>query len=292
MVDSLEMKLQGYAQDQSPQTYLTTAIDDGELALTVNDGQQVSRGLVQVEDELLWVESVSNQAGTATVPPYGRGYMGSTATSHDVGVRVVDNPIFPRIEIRRTIAEVIGSLYPDLYALTAFEFDYNAAQMSYALPAGTVGVSSASWQTIGPSEVWEPIRRWRYDANADPDTFASGRTITIGAGNIVPGRTVRVMCLAEPQALASDADDFTETGLGSYVEPVVNYGVMYRMVGNLGGPRLQVRAVESSQRSAYVETGAPANLSKYFYALYQAELAKARTRFLTDNPTQIHKTRL
>ena len=85
-----------------------------------------------------------------------------------------------------------------------------------------------------------------------------------------------------------ERNPFTATGLETYVETVVVYGACYRMVGWLDAPRLQARAVETSQRSAYVSTGSAADAAKYFYALYQQSLEAARMRFLKENPTVLH----
>lgn len=291
LVDQVALSLQGYTYDQAQMTYLTTSIDADDLGLVVDEGANVSRGLVEIDEELVWVKSVDRNAGTAVIPPFGRGYMSSTATTHGVGARVTDNPIFPRQQIKLNMNQVIRDLYPDLYVIGTTEIDNIASRSTYELPAEAQEVTTVRWKTIGPSKFWQPIKRWSFNPRASTDEFASGKTVDIW-DRIVPGRPMKVDYIMPADPLVNDADDVaTVTGLGDYVEPVLIYGTCYRMAGNLDTPRLQTRAVETSQRSAYVETGAAMDVSKYFYALYQEARTHARDRFLKDNPTVMHLTR-
>lgn len=287
LMDQVEIKLQGYVQDQAEQTYLTTAIDADDLTFIVDEAGLVSRGIVQVDDELMWVRSVDRTDSTVTVSPFGRGYLSSTAATHAIGARVTDNPLFPRAEVKAAINHTLEGLYPDLYVLATTTFNYTAAVTTYEMPALARNVSSVSWQTVGPTKYWEPIKRWSFDPRADATAFPTGRSIDIWSP-IVPGRTVKVEYIKRPTELSAPTDEFSGTGLEEQDEDVVIYGACHRMVGWLDTPRLQVRAVESSQRSAYVETGAAADAAKYFYALYQQSLEAARARLLRENPTGLH----
>ena len=287
LMDQVESNLQGYVQDQAEQTYLTTAIDADDLALIVDEPALVSRGIVQVDDELLWVKEVDRTDSTVTVSPFGRGYLSSTAATHAIGARVVDNPLFPRARVKENINQVLENLYPDLYVLDTEDITYVAARATYEMPADARNVTSVTWQTVGPTQYWEPIKRWDFNPRADTTEFPTGRSIDIWSP-IVPGRTVKVDYIKRPGTLTLSTDDLTDTGLEDYVETTVIYGTCYRMVGWLDAPRLQARAVETSQRSAYVEAGAAANAAKYFYALYQQSLEAARMRFLKENPTGLH----
>ncbi|GAA0936210.1 hypothetical protein [Actinocorallia libanotica] len=286
LVDDLEATLTGY--DTSPsQTHLTSSMASGDLTMSVDDHKKVSAGLVQVGDELMWVDSTS--ASSVVIPPYGRGYRSSTAASHAAGERVVNKPKFPRVNILRTINEVIGGLYGDLYAVDVTQIVHEGSVTTYELPATCAGVLSVRYETVGPSRAWQPVKRWNYNPNANTTTFPSGKSIDLWQGPI-PGYPWRITYKREPTALTSGGT-FTDSGLPEYCEDVVKYGAMHRLIGTLDSPRLQVRTVESSQRSAYVETGAAADLSKYYYALYQEALGKAAKRLREDHPPQIHFTR-
>lgn len=287
LMDQIESNLQGYVQDQAEQTYVVGSMDADDLTFVVDEPALVSRGIIQVDDELMWVKSVDRSDSTVTVSPFGRGYLSSTAATHAEGARVTDNPLFPRNQVKIAINQVLDNLYPDLYVLATENITYVAARATYEMPADARNVTSVTWQVVGPTQYWEPIKRWDFNPRADTTEFPTGRSIDIWSP-IVPGRTVKVDYISRPTDLDLATDQFTGTGLETYVETTVVYGACYRMVGWLDAPRLQARAVETSQRSAYVEAGAAANTAKYFYALYQQSLEAARLRFLKENPTGLH----
>ena len=96
IVNEVQIRLSGYSQRQDQATHLTAALTSSGLSLTVADGSVLSRGLVEIDDELLWVASFDRTTGVATVAPYGRGFRGTTATTHASGSRVTIAPSFPR----------------------------------------------------------------------------------------------------------------------------------------------------------------------------------------------------
>ena len=57
LVDETLIALSGYTQRQDQSTYLTAAMTDTQLTMTVSDAAVLSKGLVEVGDELMWVES-------------------------------------------------------------------------------------------------------------------------------------------------------------------------------------------------------------------------------------------
>jgi hypothetical protein len=287
LMDQVEINLQGYVQDQAEQTYTVGTLDGTALTFVVDEPNLVSRGIVQVDDELMWVKAVDRTTSTVTVSPFGRGYLGSVAGSHAAGARVVDNPLFPRSQVKIAINQVLENLYPDLYVLATTTFPFIAARATYPMPTESRNVTSVTWQTVGPTQFWEPVKRWDFNPRADTTQFPTGRSIDIWTP-IVPGRTVKADYIRRPTDLDLATDEFTGTGLETYVETTVVYGACYRMVGWLDAPRLQARAVETSQRAAYVGAGAATETAKYFYALYQQSLEAARARFLKENPTGLH----
>ena len=76
LVDEVALNLQGYTlrQDRSP--HLTTNTTSTGTAITVADANNIAKGIIQIEDELIWVDSYNKATGVLTIPPYGRGYLG------------------------------------------------------------------------------------------------------------------------------------------------------------------------------------------------------------------------
>lgn len=291
LVDLVLMNLGGFSLDQDQITYLTNSINTTDTTFAVNDVTETSRGLVEIEDELVWIQSIDNTSMTATTAPKGRGWMGTTAATHDAGTVVKNNPKWPRSVIKRAINDVVTSTYPDLFKVQTTSFTFQAARFNYDLPADAADVLDVTWDVIGPTKRWPRVQRWRYIPNADRTTHPTGKTVEI-LDYIVPGRTVSVTYSALPVKMTDGADEFSVTGLAETTEDVVLYGACYRLSGYLDIPRLQTQNIEGSQRSQLVPPGAANNASKYFYALYQERLQRERQILVSQWPRITHLSRI
>jgi hypothetical protein len=284
--------LQGFSLDQDQITYLASAIDADDLSLSVGDIRELSRGLVEIDDEVLWVQSVDQSSNVATVAPHGRGWLGTTAASHAQNSVVTNNPKWPRVIVKRAINDTVTSTYPDLFQVKTTTFTFNAAKFAYELPADVDDIHSVSWDVIGPSRRWPRLSRWRFMPDANTTSFASGKAIEL-LDSVVPGRTVQVTYMKAPAKLTNGSDEFaTVTGLPSTAEDVVIYGACYRLSGYLDIPRLQQQNVEGTNRSQLVPPGSAANASKYFYALYSERLSQEREMLLGRYPRVTHSMRI
>ena len=200
LINETNLALTGYTNRQDQATYLTAPMASSDLSFTVADGTVLTRGLVEIDDELIWVDSFDRNTNTATIPQYGRGFRDTTAQSHTAGTRVTIAPSFPRSVIRRNINLAIDGVYPDLFGTFYTIFNWQAARTTYVLPNEAIDILGCSWQTIGPSKEWLPVRRWRIDKNANIPAFSTNRTLSIYDG-IVPGRTVQAVYSKKPSEL-------------------------------------------------------------------------------------------
>jgi hypothetical protein len=283
--------LQGFSLDQDQITYLTSDIGTSDTTLPVGDPHEVSRGLVEVDDELVWVRAVDATSSSALLIPQGRGYMGTTAAAHSANVTVKNNPKYPRVMVKRAINDTIRSLFPDLFKVTSTTFAFTAARYFYPLPAETEDVYDVTWDIIGPSRRWPRLDRWRFVSNANTTSYPTGKALDL-MSSVVPGRTVQVTYLVAPQPLVNGSDDFaTVTGLNASAEDVVLYGACYRLAGYLDIPRLQTTNVEGNARAQNVPPGSASNTGKYFYAIYKERLAQEREILLARWPRVTHMTR-
>ena len=97
LIDDIQLDMQGYTYRQDRATYLTQACTSGDLILYAGSTDNIGKGIVEVEGELMWVDSYDKQANTLTIAPYGRGYNGTTAAAHAANVQVVITPTYPRL---------------------------------------------------------------------------------------------------------------------------------------------------------------------------------------------------
>lgn len=291
MVDDTLLYLQGFTTLQDQATYLTSGLGPASLTATVADATSISRGVIEIGSELIWVDRVDTQNNTVTIPPYGRGYRGTTASDHDNGDRVVSSPLFPRNLVKQAINQAIVSSYPDLWGVGSTTFMANPAITTYALPAGTTKVMQVSWQSVGPSREWVPVRRWRLDQNANTGAFSTGATLSVYDA-IVPGRTVQVVYAKQPSQLVNDADDFvTVTGLPASTEDVIRLGAAYRMVPFFDSPHLSGMSAEADFAANNRPVGASAQLGRFLLQQYQVRLTEEARRLQDLFPVRSHYSR-
>lgn len=272
---------------QTPQqcTLINPLAVDG-LTLFVDDGQQLARGLVEVDDELVYVSLVDETENTATIPAWGRGQQGSLRTTHEIGARVTSAPRPPRDRVKKRINQVILGLFPDLWAVRSLEVEA-ADRVEYELPATARWIIDAQSQTAGLPMEWERARSWRLNNNADPTDFPSGVALTLPGVPI--GDTLRVIYAAEPTQLVNPADDFAAvTGLHAAVADLVVIAAAAHIVLGQELSRGQLASVEQSQRIEKVSTGASMAASRFLRQEYALRVANERRRLLAAYPSRPH----
>lgn len=289
LIDETALSLTGYTNRQDQATFLTAPMGATDLTFTVADGTVLTRGLVEIDEELIWVDSFDRTSNTATIPAYGRGFRDTTATTHTTGTRVTITPSFPRSVIRRNIQQAIDAVYPDLFGVYYTTFTFQAAVTTYVLPDEAVDVLAASWQTIGPSKEWLPIRHYRVDRTANPLVWNSGKTISIREG-IIPGRQVMVTYTKKPTVLQQDSDDFSMTGLEDTCREVIVLGAAYRTAMYLDFGRVPALSAEANSMGQSNPIGSAVNIGRAIQNLYQQRLQIEIRRLQEQFPPRTHYT--
>ena len=293
MTDEVSRKLAGFTLRQDRQTHLTAAVNTTATSITVASATNISTGIIQIDDELIYVDSYDRNTGVLSIPPYGRGYNGTTASSHAVGARVIVSPTFPSVDIKEAINDTIQAVFPDLYATGTHTFSYSTARSTYALPDEVETVLGVSFQTTGPSKEWLPVRGWRVDPMANTSAFNSKNSISLYSG-IEPGRTVQIFYTSAPTVMDTNDDDFEiVTGLPQSCKDVIVLGASARLASFVDPGRLTFGSAESDQQSQIAgrSYGAGTNTAKYLLALYDKRLAEESRKLTDRNPTRIHFTR-
>ena len=292
MVNEVKTNLQGYTLKQDRLTYLNAAITSVSTNMVVGSSSNLAKGTIEIDDELIWIDNFVTASNTLNVAPgFGRGYQGSTPTSHAQYSQVTLAPSFPRISIKKAINDTINSLYPKLWAVDSFTFTFNASQTTYALPDDLEQILFISWQTTGSSKEWLPVNRWRADGMANISTFNSTNTINIYE-NIQPGRTVQVYYTTTPDTLENNSDDFADvTGLPESSQDVVTLGAAYKLLSFIDSGRISLTSAESDLADSKIPSGAGANNSRYIYALYQQRLNEEALKLQDKFPIRLHYTK-
>jgi hypothetical protein len=299
MIDEVLINLSGYTFQQDRATHLTAAVTTttstsaSPLILSLGSTDSVGKGILEVDEELLWVDSFDRVANTATVSPYGRGYLGTTAATHTADAKVTISPTFPRFSIKRAINDTIRSLGASIFAVKSTSFTFNAAQSTYAFNSLDIkNILTVSWQDIGPSKEWRPIRKWDFDSTADATAFgANAQTITLGEDPI-SGRTVRVVYATDPVAFTTNAQVYTtQTGLPESTRDVVILGAAYRLLTFLDPARASQVSPQADETDSKRPYGASQSATKQLYALYIQRLNEETQSQQQNYPPRVHFSR-
>jgi hypothetical protein len=292
MVNEVKTNLQGYTLKQDRLTYLNAAITSVSTSMIVGSSSNLAKGTIEIDDELIWIDNFTAASNTLNVAPgFGRGFQGSTPTSHAQYSQVTLSPSFPRVSIKKAINDTINSLYPKLWAIDSYTFTFNASQTTYALPDDLEQILFISWQTTGSSKEWLPVNRWRADGMANIAEFNSTNTINIYE-NIQPGRTVQVYYTTTPDTLENNSDDFADvTGLPASCQDVVTLGAAYKLLSFIDSGRISLTSAESDLADSKIPSGAGANNSRYIYALYQQRLNEEALKLQDKFPIRLHYTK-
>lgn len=290
IVSRVKQQLLGYTRDQASISSLASNMlaTDTTFMLDPETVTNISKGLVEIDSEMILVKKYDRSTGTVTVMGglNGRGVEGTTAAAHSANALVTDDPMYPVLRIKEAINDTIQGVYPDLWVFGEYEFPKIAARYEYPVPTEVEQVYKVTVNTIGPSAVWFPLSSWRFNPSASttsgqvkPTPTPTGKTIQIMRDFIVPGRNIRVEYIKKPNTLTNDSDDFTATtGFPDRYIDLITYGACWRLLPAYESARLQQVAIEATERAPLVPTGAGSNASKYYMALYMQRLQEERTR--------------
>ena len=302
MIDETLINLAGYTFQQDRSTYLktpittTTSSSDAPLIMSLGSTESVGKGIVEIDDELLWVDNYDRIANTATVAPYGRGYLGTTAALHSVDKKVTISPTFPRHSVKRAINDTVRALGANIFAVKTATFTFNAAVSTYAFANLNIkNILTVSWQEIGPSKEWRPIRRYDFDSLANAAAFGytteQVQTITLGEAPI-SGRTVKITYATDPAAFTTDAQDYViQTGLPESTRDVVILGAAYRLLSFLDPARAAQVSPQADETDSKRPYGASQSATKQLYALYSQRLNEEAKSQQQNYPPKVHYSR-
>jgi hypothetical protein len=301
LTDRVDTLLHGYTVNMESTTWLTGAITTTtQTTISVNDANVVSRGFIQIGDEIMYVNSTNNIDNILTLAPWGRAQRGTLAVEHDNSSKVMVSPLFPRFEIKRAINDTLNSMYPSIFAIGQYQFPYIAARTTYDLPDVVENVLSVTHHVIGPSKEWLPVRAWQLDRTANPGEWGTGGNFgkTLGIYSaVVPGRTVNVAFSKRPTlfnitALPSVTQEYsTVTGMPDYSEDVVIYGAAFRMISFLDPSRLGALSAEADVLDNQRGPRSGENASRFLFNVYNTRLNEVAENQRRQFPIRSHYQR-
>jgi hypothetical protein len=277
-------------------TTLSGSIGSTDLTFTVTDVQAdqlgISSGVIEIDTELILVSSVADD-GSCTVPPWGRGYLGTTAATHTADAMVISQPTFPRAKVFDAINEIIGRVFPEVYAAKSANFTTTIPSITYDLPDDAVRLLDARWKETGPQSYWRGIRKVRVNPSSGT-TASTGSTgpynnVTVDIGDAMfPGRDLVITYAAKPTPFTALTDDFvTVTGLPLSCKDVLVLGAAAILTVNQELSRLQVATIEQQNRSQTVAPAAALTSSRFLEQKYKDRLKEEAQALRAKYPVRL-----
>ena len=289
VVEEILSVLQGYTMSPDQMTYLTSDLSPTDLSLAVaayNTGSAVNpglgAGLVEVGDELIWIDNYDDATSTLTALPRGRGWRGTTASAHESGETVVISPLVPRHRVKSAVNDTLASLWPLLYGVAQDEFTYTSGtQVAWPVPADCEQVLDVRYRDRNGN--WERVRKW------ETERSPSGAEVRLCG--VEHGATVRVVYGKRPTLLTAETDDFTATGLPLSAKDVVVFGALAKLVPALDAGRLGVQYVPADELDQPRQMGTAMAIAREFKQEYATALQREQAAVQALYPARLHQTR-
>jgi len=301
LTDRVDTLLHGYSLNMESTTWLIGPVTTTTTtSISVNDANVVSRGFIQIDDEIMYVNSTNNIDNVLNLAPWGRGQRGTIAAVHDNSSKVMVAPLFPRYEIKRAINDTLNAMYPSVFAIGQYQFPFIAARTTYDIPDAVQNVLAVSHQVIGPSKEWLPVRAWQLDRTANPTAFGDGTNFGHSLGiysPVVPGRTVNVAYSKRPtifdltQLPTVTQEYATTTGMPDYSEDVVVYGAAFRMISFLDPSRLGALSAEADVLDNQRGARSGENAARFLFNVYNTRLNEVAENQRRQFPIRSHYQR-
>lgn len=294
MADEVLAHLRSYVRDQEMSTHLTANIGFSDTVLPVDDAAALTRGRIEIDDELIWIDKTDRGNGTGIVPPYGRGMDGTTKADHAAGARVIIQPLYPRKTVKDTMNQVIAAIGQKLYGVETLTFVPHVTSFMYELPPYTrevlsVRVSDRSAARLGDDV--DVLRTWTFDKHAPARVAATGKALYLTECALNPRDDLTVVVSRDPGRLIADTQMFPESYLPETAWDVVVLMAASRLMATADAYNVVGRSVEANTLDSKVQPGVAVAQSKYLFQLGQARLEEERQRLLNSTMNRAHYSR-
>ncbi len=289
VVEDVLSTMRGTVRSQEQSTYITAAVDSGELTWSVANAGRLAPGRAECGDELIYLDQFSTTDSTITIAPYGRGIDGTTAAAHDLNAQVISNPRFPKIRVRNAVNDTIRGVAGQLSTVSTTNITTTSDAISYELPAATINVVGVTYETSDTR--WVELGSWRFNSNADTTDYPSGKSLSIGY--TAADLAVKVTCLTYPVPFDADADTLDAVvGLPESCRDVIVLGACWRLLSTIDIGEISNSAISSADldnaRGSGRTGGEGMTAATTIYKMFQMRLAEERKKQLDVYPSRIH----
>jgi hypothetical protein len=288
LIDEVITSLQGYGTDNDQVATLTQGVGVNDLTFSVDDSDELSRGLIEIDTEIMYVQAADN--GTVVIQPWGRGFKGTVATAHTANSMISVAPTWPRAVVAREVNNTVRAVYPDLFGIGTLDLTTTAVTWQYAVPAVIDRVLSVEYRWIDVTEGWMPIDGWELIQSANTSDFYTGKALLIN-DPLPAGCIVHIVYAKPPTFLVNPTDSYSVTGLPASSRDVIVYGAASRLLPWQDASRVSVETVSSDAQDQTKPVGNGLAVAGELRKLYTLRLESERKALMQRYPSRTHRVR-
>lgn len=294
MVEETLAYLRNYTRDQEMSTYLTQDITFDTREIPVEDAGIITRGRVEINDELIWADRGDRTNSSIVVPPYGRGMDGSNKASHLAGSRVVVQPLYPKFFVKKTLNQTIRQVGATLFGVETITFPAHVTSFAYELPSYTrevLSVKVADRRSVLIDQDVRWARSFTLDRHAPASISTTGKALYLPDCAVSLTDDITVVLSRDPAELWFDTALFTESYLPESAADVIILLSASRLVASAVMQNVQSRSVEANTLGSKVLPATGQAQSKYLYQLGASRLEEEKLRLLNTYVNRTHYSR-
>ncbi len=262
---------------KDPVLTLSGAIDTSQTNPAINDflPNIGAGGIIQIGNEYMLVTAVTGTSPmTLTVE---RGWLGSTPAIAADGDPVYVNPRVLGDEVLEHINECLDHMFPTIFVPDVAAFTYDASSIGYDLADTVDLVVRVDGQTDTFSKLWQELKDYRFNPQADTADFPSGKAIMLHA-SMAHGSKIRVV-YGKPFTNVLITEDLeTDGGLRPYMTRLPYYYAMAKLMPAQEVSRSDASGASSHQRAQDVPGFLALRTGDWFNARYKDLLESSRVR--------------
>ena len=241
-------------------------------------------GVIQIDNELMYVWEVSQASKSATVE---RAWNGTAAVAHTSGSVTIVDPRFPRAQILEAInAEIddLSSPMNGLYQIKSLELNYNGTFTMVNLPTIDKIIDLVSVTVRYIATDYPVIRKCRLIRDLPNDDFSAGYAIRFDE-QVRAGRMI-VVYKAPFTNVTTEAQNLQNiAGFPTTAEDILMMGAQIRLVSPREVKRNFTESQGDTRRSEEVPTGSVSSSINNIIRMRRDRITAEAARLARQYPT-------
>lgn len=241
-------------------------------------------GVIQIDNELMYVWEVSSGSKTVTVE---RAWNGTTAAAHAAGAVAIVDPKFPRSQILEAInAEIddLSSPMNGLYQIKSLELNYNGTHTMVNLPTIDKIIDLVSVTVRYIATDYPVIRRCRLIRDLPNDDFSAGYAIRFDE-QVRAGRMIVVYKAPFTNVTTESQNLQNIAGFPTTAEDILIMGAQIRLVSPREVKRNFTESQGDTRRSEEVPTGSVSSSINNIIRMRRDRITAEAARLARQYPT-------